>query len=330
MNRRRVLLTAGALAACAQARVAGPARPWPTRGVNLGNALEAPNEGDWGYRIEPSDIDAIARAGFDGVRLPVRWDAHTEAEPPYRINPALMERVEEIALQLIAKGLKLQLDAHHYEDLIARPREQRQRFIAIWRQIAERFADAPQDVVTFEPLNEPFGAAWNGPLLTEMQAEIVSVIRQSNPRRAILLGGGDWNTISGLDHWRPPEAENIAVTVHYYEPYAFTHQRAEWLEPNAPVYPRAWGKTEDVARVREHIAHAARWTRERGLALQIGEFGVNRAVQVDERAAWTQAVRQACEAEGAGWCVWDFAGAFPIYDREAGRFTPMMISALLI
>jgi len=40
------------------------------RGVNLGNALEAPHEGDWGYTIAPDHLIAIAGAGFDGVRLP--------------------------------------------------------------------------------------------------------------------------------------------------------------------------------------------------------------------------------------------------------------------
>jgi hypothetical protein len=30
-----------------------------------------------------------------------------------------------------------------------------------------------------------------------------------------------------------------------------------------------------------------------------------------------------------GWCAWDFAGAFPIWDRERGAFIPEMLDALL-
>jgi endoglucanase len=63
--------------------------------------------------------------------------------------------------------------------------------------------------------------------------------------------------------------------------------------------------------------------------MQLGEFGANRAVPLDQRAAWTRAVRETAEAEGMGWCVWDFAGAFPIWDRETGRFIPELRAALL-
>ena len=46
------------------------------RCMNLGGALEAPNEGDWGYTIRAEDLETIKAAGFDTVRLPVRWDVH--------------------------------------------------------------------------------------------------------------------------------------------------------------------------------------------------------------------------------------------------------------
>lgn len=41
------------------------------KGVNPGNALEAPEEGQWGMRLEESYFDPIAAAGFNLVRLPV-------------------------------------------------------------------------------------------------------------------------------------------------------------------------------------------------------------------------------------------------------------------
>ena len=247
---------------------------------------------------------------------------------PYAIAPALLDRVEELVLQALGAGLKVQLDLHHFEALIARPEIERPRFLAIWRQIAERLADAPQDSVAFEPLNEPFGVSWNGPLLTEVQSDVIGVIRAISPRRPIILGPGNWQNIDALQLWTPPQAERIAVSVHYYEPYAFTHHRAAWLGAEAPIYNRQWGKIEDLARVGEHIAAAAAWARARNLPLQIGEFGVNANLPIAQRALWTKAVRAAAEREGAAWCVWDFAGAFPIYERNTGRFMPQMLDAL--
>jgi endoglucanase len=315
MNRREIVLGAAALAACAPEARSQAATPFPMRrGVNLGNALEAPNEGDWGYRIEPAHLNAIRAAGFDGVRLPVRWDQHIVAG---RVAPAHMERVAEVARWALQRGLQLQLNVHHYEQLIAEPRTETARFLSLWRQIAERFADAAPELI-FEVLNEPNGAHWDGQRLTDLQALALETIRGTNPERLVVLGPGNWQNIDALRNWRPTEAENMTVSVHYYEPHAFTHQRAPWLGDNAPRFERDWGTDADRAAVREHIRSAADWGAAHGYAIQLGEFGVNAAVDMGQRVAWTRAVREACDAEGLGWCVWDLAGAFTIMDRHEG------------
>lgn len=294
------------------------------RGVNLGNALEAPNEGDWGYRIEPEHLRAIARAGFDGVRLPVRWDAH--ADEHGAIAEPLMLRVAGILDACFALGLKVQLDCHHYDTLIANPAAERQRFLNIWRQIAEAQREAPA-LLMFEPLNEPNGAM-RGAVLSDLQRDVLAAIRESNPRRMVVFGPGNWQNIDALADWRPPEGEHVAASVHYYEPHAFTHQNAEWLGADAPHFGRAWGSEADRALVRTHIGAAAAWSQRTGYSLQLGEFGVNSAVPLPQRALWTQTVREACEANGSGWCIWDFAGAFPIWNREQRAFIPEMRRAL--
>jgi endoglucanase len=329
MNRRETLLGAAALAACGPAGGQASAPPFPMRrGVNLGNALEAPSEGEWGYRIEDDHLAAIADAGFDGVRLPVRWDARPGGG--ILIQRDMINRVSDVAGKAASLGLFVQIDMHHYDAFNdAGPESEfRQRFLDIWRIIAEAYRYAPERIF-FEPFNEPNGAQWSAQALREVQAEVVGVIRESNPERLIVLGPGNWQNIDALRDWRPPEGENIAVSVHYYEPHAFTHQGAEWLGDKAPVFDRDWGTTTDRRQVREHIGAAARWARENGYPMQLGEFGVNSAVPVQQRAMWTRAVRQACEAEGMAWCVWDFAGAFPVWDRETGAFIPLMRDASL-
>lgn len=54
------------------------ATPTFNRGVNMGNMLEAPNEGDWGLFVKEEYFDTIKEAGFDFVRLPVRWSTHAD------------------------------------------------------------------------------------------------------------------------------------------------------------------------------------------------------------------------------------------------------------
>ncbi len=294
------------------------------RGVNLGNALEAPTEGEWGYRIEEDHLTAIADAGFDGVRLPVRWDAY--ANEHGSLHNTIVDRVAHLIEACSALDLYVQLDCHHYDALIADPDGERQRFLEMWRSISslQHFGGK----LLFEPFNEPNGPNWDNAQLMALQRDVVSLIREDRNENPVVLGPGNWQSIDALRDWRPPEGENIAVSVHYYEPHAFTHQGAEWLGDAAPTFDRDWGTVADRRQVRDHIGAAARWSREHGYAMQLGEFGVNSAVPVQQRAAWTRAVREACEAHGIGWCVWDFAGAFPIWDRERGAFIPLMRDAL--
>jgi hypothetical protein len=42
------------------------------RGINLGGALDR-RDGLPGWQVRPEHLDAIASAGFSGVRLSVRW-----------------------------------------------------------------------------------------------------------------------------------------------------------------------------------------------------------------------------------------------------------------
>src|SRR5262245_6092527 len=92
-----VLCLAALLAGSQEARPADAAHAANKRlgrGINLGNALEAPREGEWGVRLSPEYFRAIRDAGFDTVRLPVKWSAHAKADAPYTIDAKFAARVD--------------------------------------------------------------------------------------------------------------------------------------------------------------------------------------------------------------------------------------------
>lgn len=304
--------------------------PFPMRTcVNLGNALEAETEGSWGYTVRADDLARIAAAGFDGVRLPVRWDAHASMVPPYRIDSVFMDRVVEVVDQALVEGLMVQLDMHHFGDLVENPADARQaaRFVSMWRQIAERFAAYDQRLM-FELLNEPFGDQWTLDRLETLYAQALSAIRRTNPDRLVIVGGLHWNNLHGLDGFTPPADPNIALTFHHYGPYEFTHQGADWLGANAPQWTRVWGNRGDIAELRADAADAAARARAYGLPIQLGEFGVINEAPLDQRRLWLSTMRSAMEAEGVAWCVWDWAVAFNIYDVQREAWVPGMQAAL--
>ena len=92
------------------------AQDMPTiqRCINLGNALEAPNEGDWGFIIRQSDLETIAEAGFDTVRIPIRWSAHADTEFPYTIDRDFFARIDEVVGWALEAELQVIIDLHHY------------------------------------------------------------------------------------------------------------------------------------------------------------------------------------------------------------------------
>jgi endoglucanase len=238
------LVTTAALALAQPTRQAPahlPASPDPlplsglARGVNFGNMLEGPFEGAWGLTVEERFFDIARDAGMDHIRLPVSWTHHTQDQPPYAINAAFLDRVQWCVDQALARGLKIIVNTHHYDELNADPIAEAPRALAIWQQVASRFASYP-DTVYFEVLNEPHAAFNDTPQLwNDYLAQALATIRQTNPARPVLVGPVRWNSIAALDTFDPPADPNLILAVHYYDPFNFTHQGASWVNPSPPV-----------------------------------------------------------------------------------------------
>jgi endoglucanase len=297
------------------------------RCINISNALEAPREGDWGHPIRLSDMAMIKAGGFDSVRAPIRWDHHAGPAPDYRIAPAHMERVAEVVDAALDAGLHFILDVHHYDALYERPAAERAKFIAIWRQIAARFANYPPGLI-FEPINEPRGPQMTPDMVYQLNADALAAIRPLHPARLVILGGPNWNSIEGLRQLRLPRDRNLAVTFHYYEPFEFTHHMAVWMDPK-PRFERRWGTPADREKIRADFAAAGAIARRLGVPLFLGEFGVNKQIPLDQRALWVREVRRNAEAIGASWCHFDFVSEFPMLNDARTTWLGPMVSALL-
>jgi len=158
-------------------------------GINLGNTLDAPEEGDWDPPAAESNFEEFKAANFTNVRVPVCWDKHTATDAPYLINSTFLSRVETVLNWSLDRRLITIVNVHH-DNWIYDPdtfEEKLPRFQRIWEQVAARFKDAPQELV-FECLNEPQGSMTVVQLNKAMQT-CVDTIRASNPTRIIMISG---------------------------------------------------------------------------------------------------------------------------------------------
>lgn len=307
------------------------------RGVSLGNMLEAPREGAWGLTVTDELLDAARNAGFATVRLPVRWSSHAQAERPFRIDPVFMARVVSVVHGLQQRGLRVILNQHHYRHLDGDPLDEGdppqhegladERFLALWQQVAERFATVPDDRLLFELYNEPHGRLdaerWN-----DLMARAVGVVRRSNPTRALLVGPVRWNNAGELDRLRLPNDGNLVVVIHHYEPFAFTHQGAFWIKPPMPAGVNCCdeAQTQDIRRALD-VAQA--WGARMRYPVLLGEFGSYKAADLPSRERYTRLVRLEAEKRGLSWIYWELAAHFGIYDPAARRMRHSLLDALM-
>lgn len=300
------------------------------KGMNLGNALEAPHEGEWGLTLEAEHFKIIKQGGFDSVRVPIRWSAHAMTKSPYTIDEAFFERIDWVLEQAVANDLAVILNIHHYDEIMTSPEEHKERFLAIWAQIAARYKGAP-DGVFFELMNEPNGKIYTSGAWNEIAAEGIALVRKTNPKRTLIIGPGNWNNITHLRTLKLPEADrNIIVTFHFYSPFQFTHQGAEWVQGSEPWLGTQWGGTDaDQAQLRSELNLAARWSEQNGRPLFMGEFGAYSKAGDESRHRWTAYVVQSAEERGFSWAYWEFASGFGAYDPDRGAWNDPIYTALM-
>jgi len=300
------------------------------RGINMGNCLEAPVEGAWGVRIREGDFANIRKAGFDSVRIPVRWSAHAAPRPPYAIDPAFASRVESAVRGALGAGLAVVLNVHHYEELDREPLAHRDRLVGIWRQVSERFRGFP-DELQLEVYNEPHGAQtpaiWNETLRLAL-----AEIRRHHPTRAVHVGGVDWSQAHSLGGLRLPEDDRHLIGhFHLYAPFSFTHQGAEWVPDTARWIGQKWeGSPAERAHVAAILDKAAAWSRATGRPVHLGEFGCyGKHADPPSRERWTAFVAREAEARGITWNYWEYQAGFGAWDPSARAWREPLLRALI-
>ena len=331
-------------------------------GWNLGDTLdvcEADRDGDgkvnetaaegqeveetlWGNpRTTKKMFDTLKSLGFNAVRIPVTWRDHTGPAPSYTIDEDWMNRVEEVVRYAYDNGMYVILNIHHdgggdpdfgaWICHAAEGEEQKtevmERYVLLWRQIADRFQNY-SDHLIFESMNE---VGFDGldeekgmELLYEMNQTFVDVIRRSygNNERRYLLIAGYWTDIEKTCQggFRMPEdtiRDREILSVHYYTPWEFCTTNVQ----------NTWGTEDDVKLMESKINMLKEHFVDEGVPVIIGEYGVGRNEEASCNYFMENLVKL-CHENRIATYLWD-NGQGAHFDREKLRWkTEGQIEAL--
>jgi len=280
-------------------------------------------------RFKESYFSRIREAGFTSVRINLHPFRHMDPANGHVLKPSWLDTLDWAVKGALAARLAVILDMHEFHAMAEDPAGRKEAWLAFWTQVAPRLKDAPDDVV-FELLNEPFGKLtpemWN-----EYLKEGLAAIRATNPTRAVIVGGGRWNSIDGLQTLVLPENDrNLIATVHYYTPMEFTHQGAPWSAENKDRSGVLWtGTDQERRRIELDFAKAQQWAVAHDRPVLLGEFGAYDKADMDSRVQYTAAVARTAERLGWSWAYWQFDSDFVVYDVGKDAWIEPLRKALI-
>jgi endoglucanase len=280
------------------------------RGINLGNVLSAPIEGNWsGAATEQYFID-VAQAGFSNVRIPIdffgtrtsgdtsQYSANanttfTGSRADFIVDPLYFDRLEQVIGWGLAQNLVIVLDFHGatlksefiytfdeseneytYPTSAKRAADQA-KFYSIWEQIANRFKDYSDDLI-FEVINEPYFHI-SAAEMNDLNSDVISIIRSSggnNLTRKVIVTGGtktSYEAITTIDPQVINSDNYLIATFHYYRPFNFTKSSDYRFNTNN------WGTQSDKNSIDSEFDVVKNWANgfNTPVAVYMGEFGAD-------------------------------------------------------
>lgn len=328
------------------------------RGVNISHWLsQSDRRGaereEWFNR---QDVALLAGLGFDHLRIPIdeeqMWDEDGRPVPEaFALLNRALDWCAEFRLRAIV-DLHI-LRSHHFNNrerpLWTKP-EAQERFLQCWRELSNVLHNRPTDMVAYELLNEPVAPDaedWN-----RLVAKAHAVIRANEPKRTIIIGSNNYQSVGTFDKLKVPENDrNIMLSFHFYEPFHLTHHQASWVGfgiYQGPVkYPGETVSEEDISglpealkndmkgglqawdrdRIRKSLAKPLALAKKSGLPLYCGEWGCLPTMSRESRIAWYRDVLSVLEENRIGWAIWDYKGGFGLLRNSV--FDERMLDVLL-
>ena len=261
-------------------------------GWNLGNALESSGgETNWGNpKTTQAMIKAVADAGFNAIRIPVRWTEQLSDAQNMVVKDSWLARVKEIVDWALAENMYVIINTHHEAWLDRNPfyskqQENNQKLHALWTCIATYFRDYGEKLI-FAGTNETT-VDWSAPNTEQQTVQnsynqtFVDAVRETggkNYYRNLVVQTFACSPYVGLNGLTIPTdkvEERLSVEFHYYDPYEYCGSCTYyyWGEAYKDKGRILTSSTEStITNLFDRITNS--WTK-KGLGVVMGEYGVS-------------------------------------------------------
>ena len=280
------------------------------RGINLGNVLSAPVEGNWAAIVEQQYFVDVAAAGFTNVRIPIDFfgartsgdtsgysnaagtsGSYSGTSADYIVSSTDLDRIEQVVEWSLNQGLVTIIDFHgsnlksefiYTFDLneteytyptSAKRAADNEKFRTIWAQVADRFKNHSENLL-FEVVNEPY-FHMSADEMDALNTDIINIIRGSGgsngTRNIIITGGG------ASSHNAPLQIESSIISDNSYLIATFHYyQPFNFTSSSADARDdESWGTVEDKNTLVDRFDEVQTWAITNDIPIFLGEFGAD-------------------------------------------------------
>ena len=263
----------------------------------IGNPDNADNaETAWGNPVvTKKTIKAIKDAGFNAIRIPVRWQCHITNPTAMSISKTWMARIKEVVDWSLTNDLKVIINVHHEKWLESTPyyknkEENCQKLALLWMNIATEFANYDYRLA-FAGTNEVHEPGkWGAPneenlavqnAYNQVFIDVVRATGGNNLKRNLMVQTYVCNPDFGINNGNfivPTDAEGngndyMTVEFHYYNPYDYCGEcKYFWWGEAYKEYGEISPTTEK--HMTDFFDKVVEVWGKQGLGVCIGEWGV--------------------------------------------------------
>lgn len=215
-----------------------PGAAWNDLPVWNGVTLPNMQQYDWHAYEQPQvfsreDVKNIAALGFNFIRVPLDTRLYFDLNDPSKVRLDRLLNLDDLISWCAEFGIHLCPDVHFgfglstdediFNDTIWENPEEQDIFVAYWKLMANRYKDVPNNLLSFNLMNEP------APIVTEEQyvtlmRKAISAVREYTPERLIFVD----MLMTATEPIYSLAEDKVAQSFHFYEPSAMTAGNGSW------------------------------------------------------------------------------------------------------